>query len=115
MNYKPYKHPNMWQAIKNLLGFGPSVEYKELIKKGAIVVDVRSKAEYAGGHIRNSVNIPLDTLSNQLGKLKSKEQVVITCCQSGRRSGIAKGILKSKGYTQVYNGGGWYSLQQKLK
>ena len=105
----------MWQAIKSMLGFGPSVDYKSLIKNGALVIDVRSKGEYAGGHIRNSVNIPLDTLPNQLGRLKNKDQVLITCCQSGRRSSIAKGILKNKGYTQVYNGGGWYSLKHKVE
>ena len=103
----------MIQTIKNLLGFGPKVDYAELVKKGAIIVDVRTKGEYASGHIKGSINIPLDTLNNQLSKLK-KEKPIITCCASGMRSASAKSILKSYGFKEVYNGGGWSSLNNKL-
>jgi rhodanese-related sulfurtransferase len=48
-----------------------------------------------------------------MSKLK-KEQTIITCCASGMRSASAKGILKSKGFTNVHNGGGWSSLNSKL-
>lgn len=104
----------MLDAIKNLLGMGPKVDYSELVKNGAIVLDVRSKDEFAGGHIKNSINIPVDELSNHLGKLKDKNKCIICCCASGMRSGTATRILKSKGYNAVYNGGGWYGLQNKL-
>ena len=60
----------MIQAIKNLLGMGPKVDLGELINQGAIIVDVRSKGEYAGGHIKGSLNIPLDQLSENLKKFK---------------------------------------------
>jgi phage shock protein E len=104
----------MIAALKELLGMGPKVDYAQLVKEGAIVLDVRSKGEYAGGHIKGSINISVDTLSNNLSKLKDKNKPIITCCASGMRSASAKGILKSNGYTQVYNGGGWSSLQNKL-
>ena len=103
----------MLQAIKNLLGLGPKVDFSELIKNGAVIIDVRSKGEYQGGHIKGSQNIPLDTLSANIAKLK-KDKAIITCCASGMRSATAKGILKSKGFTEVYNGGGWMSLQNKI-
>ena len=105
----------MIDAIKKLFGFGPSTNYAELVKQGAIIVDVRSKGEYSGGHVNGSINIPLDTLSSNLDKLKDKNKAIITCCASGMRSASAKGILKSKGYTSVYNGGGWSSLNNKLR
>jgi rhodanese-related sulfurtransferase len=105
----------MLDAIKNLLGLGPKVDYAELARQGAVIVDVRTKAEYAGGHIKGSVNIPVDRLSNDLSKLKDKNKPVITCCASGMRSASAKRILKSSGYTEVYNGGGWISLLYKLE
>ena len=104
----------MIAALKELLGMGPKVDYAQLVKEGAIVLDVRSKGEYAGGHIKGSINISVDTLSSNLSKLKDKNKPIITCCASGMRSASAKGILKSNGYTQVYNGGGWSSLQNKL-
>jgi len=104
----------MIAALKELLGMGPKVDYAQLVKEGAIILDVRNKGEYAGGHIKGSINISVDTLSNNLSKLKDKDKTIITCCASGMRSASAKGILKSNGYTQVYNGGGWSSLQNKL-
>jgi rhodanese-related sulfurtransferase len=104
----------MINTLKKLFGFGPSINYAEMVKNGAIILDVRSKSEYAGGHIKGSVNISVDTLRNNLGKLKDKNKPIITCCASGMRSASAKSILTSSGYTQVYNGGGWYSLQNKI-
>ncbi len=104
----------MLQGLKNLLGMGPKADFKTLVKNGAIVLDVRSKDEYAGGHIKGSINIPLDQISSQLSKI-DKSKVVITCCASGMRSASAKSILKSKGFSEVHNGGGWFSLQNKLK
>jgi rhodanese-related sulfurtransferase len=104
----------MINILKKLFGFGPSVNYAELVKNGAIILDVRSKSEFAGGHIQGSINISVDALKNNLGKLKDKDQPIITCCASGMRSASAKSILASNGYTKVYNGGGWYSLQNKI-
>ena len=103
----------MINTIKNLLGFGPKVDYLQLINDGAVIVDVRTKGEYQQGHIKGSMNIPLNNLSNQLTKLK-KDKPIITCCASGMRSAQAKRILKSNGYADVYNGGGWNSLQNKI-
>lgn len=103
----------MLQILKQLFGLGPKVNYKELLQQGAQIIDVRTKGEYQSGHIRGSVNIPLQQLNTQLSKIK-KDKPVITCCASGMRSASAKSILKSNGFTEVYNGGGWASLQQKL-
>jgi phage shock protein E len=104
----------MINAIKSLFGFGTKVDYSALVKQGAIILDVRSKDEYQGGHIKGSINISVNTLSNHLSKLK-KDKPIITCCASGMRSAAAKSILKSNGFTEVYNGGGWMSLQNKIK
>jgi rhodanese-related sulfurtransferase len=105
----------MINILKKIFGLGPSVDYADLVKNGAIILDVRSKGEFAGGHIKGSVNISVDTLRNNLSKLKDKNQPIITCCASGMRSASAKSILKSNGYSNVYNGGGWSSLQSKLR
>lgn len=98
--------------LSSLFG-GSKVDLKELVKNGAMIVDVRTPGEYAGGHIKGSINIPLQNLDKGLSKL-SKDKTIITCCASGMRSGSAKSLLKSKGY-DVHNGGGWTSLQAKLR
>lgn len=104
----------MIKALKNLLGMSTKTDYAELVKQGAIVLDVRSKAEFASGHIPKSINIPVDQLANNFSKLKNKDQCIICCCASGMRSGTAKRILESNGYKVVFNGGGWHSLQHKI-
>jgi phage shock protein E len=103
----------MLQFLKKMLGIGPNINFKELIQNGAIIIDVRTKVEYQGGHIKNSINIPLNNLQSQLLKIK-KNKPVITCCASGMRSASAKNVLKSAGFEEVYNGGSWMGLQHKI-
>jgi len=103
----------MINLIKNALGLGPKVDYKELVKQGAQIIDVRSRGEYASGHVKGSVNLPLNELSSSLNKIK-RNTPLITCCASGMRSSSAKSTLISLGYKEVYNGGGWMSLNGKI-
>jgi phage shock protein E len=98
--------------LKKLFG-GASVNFKELVSNGAIIVDVRSASEYKAGHISGSKNFPLDNIRTKVTELKKINKPVITVCRSGARSGMAKGILKSAGL-EVYNGGPWMSLKNKL-
>ncbi len=104
----------MIKLLKSILGLGPKVDLRELSKNGAQIIDVRTKSEYQQGHIKGSINIPLQSLSGSISKI-SKDKPVITCCASGMRSASAKGILKSNGFTEVHNGGGWMSLNNKIK
>jgi rhodanese-related sulfurtransferase len=99
--------------LKKIFGTAPAVDFSTLVKNGAVIIDVRSKVEYTGGHVKGSINIPLDTLANHLTRFK-KNQVIITCCASGMRSSSAKSLLQANGFEEVHNGGGWSSLQQKL-
>jgi phage shock protein E len=104
----------MLNTIKNILGLGSKTDFTQMVKEGAIILDVRTKGEFESGHIRGAINISVDQLRNNLAKLKDKNQTIITCCASGMRSASAKAILSSNGYTKVYNGGGWRGLQDKL-
>jgi rhodanese-related sulfurtransferase len=103
----------MIKLLKNLLGLRSETEMKNLVKNGAQIIDVRTPIEYQSGHIRDSVNIPLQNLKQSLSKIK-KDRPIITCCASGMRSASAKSILKANGYREVYNGGGWHNLQGKI-
>lgn len=104
----------MINSIKQLFGMGQTVYFSDLVKQGAVILDVRSKSEYANGSISGSINISLDQLTANLAKLKDKNTPIITCCASGMRSASAKNILKSNGFTSVHNGGGWMSLRNKI-
>ncbi len=104
----------MFSFLKKIFEVAPKVDLAELVKAGATILDVRTKDEFSSGHIRGSVNIPVDKLAGNLNKLKSKNTTIITCCASGSRSASAKGILTSHGFANVYNGGSWLSLRRKI-
>ncbi|MCB9244942.1 MAG: rhodanese-like domain-containing protein [Flavobacteriales bacterium] len=103
----------MLKTLKSLLGIGPGADYRELVKNGAQIIDVRTPGEFQSGHIKGSKNIPLQNLQNGMKKI-DKSKPVITCCASGVRSGSAKRMLQSNGFVEVYNGGGWMSLRNKI-
>ncbi|MBS1773326.1 MAG: rhodanese-like domain-containing protein [Bacteroidetes bacterium] len=97
--------------LSKLFGIGPKVDLGQLINEGAIILDVRTTGEYAGGHVKGSINIPVDQLKNKMSGLK-KDKTIITCCASGMRSGAARGMLKANGFVEVHNGGSWASLKK---
>jgi rhodanese-related sulfurtransferase len=78
----------------------------ELLKQGAVVVDVRSPQEFASGASKGSVNIPLGELPKNLSRL-DREKPVVVCCASGTRSAAAKALLRSNGFKNVINAGSW--------
>ena len=86
-----------------------------MLSNGGIIIDVRSEGEFYSGHIENSLNIPLGDLASKLDQFEDKDQPIITCCASGMRSAGAAKMLSAKGYTNVVNGGGWSSLDRKIK
>lgn len=93
-----------WWNSKRVIAMLP-----ELKKDGAVLVDVRSAAEFANGSAPGTINIPLPQLGSRLGDLPKSSPIVL-CCASGTRSGMAKILLKTKGYQRVYNIGTWNKL-----
>lgn len=82
---------------------------EELIKSGkARIVDVRTPAEFNGGHVNGSINIPLQELPNRLDELKQMKNLVL-CCASGNRSGQAAAFLRQNGIA-CENAGSWMDV-----
>lgn len=77
------------------------------------IVDVRSPAEFAGGHVEGSINIPLQEIPNRVDDLKNMPQPLILCCASGNRSGQAVHYLQNMGIP-CENGGGWLDVADSL-
>lgn len=100
--------------LKKLLGIGPKTDLGEVLNRGAVIIDVRTPGEYAGGHINGSKNIPLASLQSQMVKL-NKDKPIITCCASGMRSGSARSMLVANGFKEVYNAGSWFTLKKYEK
>jgi rhodanese-related sulfurtransferase len=102
------KTVDMFGLIRKMFG-GNRPDYKSLVQAGAIMMDVRTSVEFAAGHAKGCVNIPLDSISTVSKKYK-KTDVFIVCCKSGMRSSKAKSALNSMGFEQVFNAGPWQNL-----
>ena len=74
-----------------------------------IIVDVRTQEEYDEGHIKDSLNIPYDTINENTELDKSK--TILVYCRLGKRSSIAKSNLETLGY-KVYNLGAYESIDK---
>ena len=84
-------------------------DLENLIKSGkASIVDVRTPGEYNGGHVKGSINIPLQELPQRLDEFKTMQHIVL-CCASGARSGQATMYLKQNGI-DCENAGSWLSI-----
>ena len=77
------------------------------VTEGAVLLDVRMKAEFNEGHIPGAVCVPLQKIETRIGKvIPDRETPVFTYCVTGARSGRAASIMRSMGYEHVYNIGG---------
>lgn len=90
--------------------------YEELQKDASIkVIDVRTVQEYREGHIKGSVNVPLDTIPSRFEKAyPNKEEKMFIICYSGARASDATAFLTRLGYKNVHNIGGVASWRYGL-
>jgi len=96
-------------------GSDKALNLPALVQDGALVVDVRTAAEFSGGHIEDAINIPYDVIAREIGKHKAdKDHPVIVYCHSGSRSAAAKRSLTAAGYTCVVNGGSFRRMNKLL-
>ncbi len=79
-----------------------------------VIIDVRTPAEFAGGHVAGSVNIPLQEIPQRLEEIKAMKQPFILCCASGARSGQATNYLRNQGI-ECENGGGWLEVNYRIQ
>lgn len=100
----------MFGLLNKMMGFAGADEMKELIKKGGVIVDVRSPAEFAGGHHPKAKNIPVDQIAAKAKEIAGWKKPVILCCASGGRASSALGLLKNHGVEPVVNAGAWGSV-----
>lgn len=71
---------------------------RELVAAGAVLLDVRTPAEFAGGHVEGAINIPVQDLERRLGELNGRGPNVVVYCRSGGRSATAAVLLARAGF-----------------
>lgn len=89
-------------AFKRLSQVSPD-EARRLVKEGARLIDVRTRAEYDSGHLPGSINVPVSELASKLDALGPKDEAKVIYCASGARSAVARSVLKGRGFTRVFN------------
>lgn len=100
----------MLDFLRRLFG---GTDLKPILKKGALILDVRTEKEFASGSVEGARNIPLSEISRNIDELKKMKKPIITCCASGMRSGAAVRQLKTY-RIEAYNGGSWKKVQKLL-
>jgi phage shock protein E len=87
---------------------------REWLNQGALVIDVRTEAEFQERHLPGVINIPLDRLEAEIARhAPDKAQPLLLHCASGGRSGIGRSRLKKLGYSHTFNLGS-YGQAEKL-
>jgi phage shock protein E len=84
------------------------------LQRGALIVDVRSNAEFQAGHLPHAIHIPLDEIETLTARrVKDKDKVLLLHCASGMRSQVARRKLAGLGYTHAFNLGS-YSRAERI-
>jgi phage shock protein E len=89
---------------------------RELIAKGAVVIDVRTAEEYANEHLPRAINIPVQELPRRIAEIETlvagdRTRPIVVYCAAGSRAAKAKAQLEAADYSHVVNGGGLSDLR----
>jgi phage shock protein E len=87
-----------------------TMDIASAIQNGALLLDVRTPAEFRSGSVKGAINVPLDNLTSGFGKISGSDTVVVFC-RSGNRSRMAKSILEQLGMKKVFDGGTWENVE----
>ena len=91
--------------LSKLSNCQPGDKCWQLIEQGAMIIDVRSPQEFAGGHLPNAINVPLDTLSSWVERINNSQQIFLLYCGAGIRAQKGCDILNASGLPSVVNAG----------
>jgi rhodanese-related sulfurtransferase len=98
-----------------MFGFLFRSKIRRALLEGAVIVDVRPAYAFdQQGRVPGSINIPLDRIPINIGRLKSIKRPIVICCQYGNDCLEAARILREEGINDVINGGNWQSLLRKI-
>jgi len=87
--------------LKRYRGDVDGATARQLVSEGALLLDVRSRAEYQENHLEGAVNIPVQELDQRLSELGEKVRPIVVYCRSGNRSARATSLLRSNGFAEV--------------
>lgn len=94
----------VWTLYKRFGGKIVGAKARELVGAGALLLDVRTPSEFAGGHLQGALNIPVSELGARVGELgQDRARPIVVYCASGMRSASAKTTLRGLGFVDVHD------------
>ncbi len=90
--------------------FGVGAPIRQALKDEGVIIDLRTPVEFDQGHIPHSLNIPVDRIKANIGRIRTLNKPIILCCGTGAHCWEATNLLREAGITRVHNGGSWQSL-----
>jgi len=101
-------------SLLSILGLGNG-KLKEALRRGAIVIDIRTAAEFDRGKVPDSINIPVDRININLKRIVQMKRPIIICSNSDSENESVIDVLKANGVTEIYNGGRWTKIWRMTK
>jgi phage shock protein E len=95
-----------WLALGRGGGELDGAGARKLVAEGAVLLDVRTPAEFAAGHLDGALNVPVDELPRRLDEVGPRDKPVVIYCRSGRRSATAASLMRQSGFASVHDLGG---------
>lgn len=100
----------VWRVLRMQVDPAQIAAAHDALARGAALIDVRSPAEFRGGHVPGAKNLPLQSLRNRMGEIGPKDREVVVYCASGSRSGSASSQLRAAGFASVIDAGAMRNL-----
>ena len=101
-------------SLLSILGLGNG-KLKEALRRGAIIIDIRTAAEFDHGKVPDSINIPVDRININLKRIVQMKRPIIICSNSDSENERVIDVLKANGVTEIYNGGRWTKIWRMTK
>ena len=101
-------------SLLSVLGIGNG-KIKDALRRGAVVIDIRTAAEFDRGKVRDSINIPVDRININLRRIVQMSGPIIICSGSDSENERVIDVLKANGVKEIYNGGNWTKLWRMMR
>lgn len=101
-------------SLLSILGIGNG-KIKDALRRGAIIIDIRTAAEFDRGRVRDSINIPVDRININIKRIVQMNGPMIICSNSDSENERVIDVLKANGVKEIYNGGNWTKLWSMMR
>ena len=101
-------------GILSILGFENN-KIKDALRRGAVIIDIRTAADFDRGKVPDSVNIPVDRLTINIKRIRNIRVPIVICGPSDSINDTTIRMLKENGVREIYNGGSWTKVLRLVK